>query len=273
MLSSNLFKISDFAMLMGVSRQTLIYYDHIDLFKPIKTLDNKYRLYSRSQINVFSMITMLVEMGVPLKEIKSIVDRISPDVAIEVLRKQQHEAQEKLRKLKLLEEMISLRIDQISLGKEVSEMPTPPFSLTEITEDIPMYLGKAVNCSWENISDDDIIDFFSNCEKLELPLIFSGMQMKKYEDIIAGRTEIISNMCLPLKDSSNANFIMPKGKYAVGYVCGDCEKNDIVYKKLLSFIGENDMKITGNAYEEYLLDELAESDSGKFVMKIMLQVG
>ncbi len=272
MFSNNFFTISDFATLMGVSRQTLIYYDRIGLFKPIKILDNKYRLYSRSQINVISMITMLSEMGVPLKEIKTIVDRISPDTAIEVLKKQQHEAQEKLRKLKILEEMISLRIDQITLGKEMSEMSAPPCSFTDLKDDIPLYLGKSVNCSWENISDDDIVDFYSNCEKLNLPLIFSGRQMKRYEDIIAGRTEIISNMYLPLRDSTNANFVMPKGKYAVGYACGDCEKPNIIYKKMLTFIEENGMKIAGNAYEEYLLDELAENDSGKFVMKIMLQV-
>ncbi len=272
MFSNNFFTISDFAALMGISRQTLIYYDRIGLFKPIKILDNKYRLYSRSQINVISMITMLSEMGVSLKEIKTTVDRISPDTAIEVLKKQQHEALEKMCKLKILEEMIALRIDQISLGKEIAEMSAPPFSFEEVGDDIPLYLGKNVNCSWEEISDDDIIDFYSNCEKLGLPLIFSGRQMKRYEDIISGRTEIISNMYLPLTDSANANYIMPKGIYAVGYVCGSCEKPDSSYKKLLSFIKENGMKAVGNAYEEYLLDELAESDSDKFVMKIMLQV-
>lgn len=272
MFLNNFFTISDFAALMGVSRQTLIYYDRIGLFKPVKILDNKYRLYSRSQINVISMITMLSEMGVSLKEIKTIVARISPDTAIEVLKKQQNEIQKKIRKLKILEEMISQRIDQTTLGKEISEMPAPPFSFTEITEDVPLYLGKALNCSWKNISDDDIIDFFSNCEKLGLPLIFSGRQMKRHEDIIVGRTEIISNMYLPLRNSAKANSTMPKGKYAVGYVCGDCEKTDIFYKELMSFIEEKGMKIAGNAYEEYLLDELAESNSGKFVMKIMLRV-
>jgi len=82
MFLNNFFTISDFAKLMGISRQTLIYYDRIDLFKPIKVLDNQYRLYSRNQINVISLITMLSEMGVPLKEIKGIIDDISPDKAI-----------------------------------------------------------------------------------------------------------------------------------------------------------------------------------------------
>ena len=38
---------------------------------------------------------------------------------------------------------------------------------------------------------------------------------------------------------------------------------------MLSYIEENGLEIIGNAYEEYLLDELAES----FVMQVMIQVG
>ena len=273
MFSNNYFTISDFAKLMGISRQTLIYYDRIGLFKPIKTLSNKYRLYSRSQINVISLISILSEMGVPLKEIWVIVDQISPDTAIEVLKKQQNKTQEKLRKLRILEEMISLRIEQITLGKEVLEKTAPPFSVIEIKKDIPLYLGENINSTWSDISDDFIIDFYSKCEQLNLPLIFSVGQMKIRENIIAGKTEIISNMCFPLKGSIGANAVIPKGIYAVGYACGDCENTDDIYKKLLSFIKENGMKIIGNAYEEYLLDELAQNDSNKFVMRIMIQVG
>ena len=33
------------------------------------------------------------------------------------------------------------------------------------------------------------------------------------------------------------------------------------------------MKIVGNAYEEYLIDELAEGDPDRFVMRVMIQVG
>lgn len=273
MFSNNFFTISDFAKLMGVSRQTLIYYDRIGLFKPIKTLENGYRLYSRNQISVISLISMLSEMGVPLKDIKTIVDRISPDTAIEVLEKQQREARERLRRLKALEAMIDLRLEQIALGKEIAEKSAPPISFVDIKEDIPLYLGKTLNCSWDEISDDDIIDFYAECEKLELPMIFSGGQRKSPENILAGRTGIISNMCFPLKDRTAANAAIPKGMYAVGYARGNCENMGGIYRELLSFIDESGRRVIGNAYEEYLLDELAGSDPNKFVMKIMIRIG
>lgn len=271
MFSNGFFTISDFAKLMGISRQTLIYYDRIGLFKPIKTLDNGYRLYSRSQINVISLISMLGEMGVPLKEIKGIVDSISPDAAIEILKKQRNEAEEKLRRLRMLEEMISHRIDQITAGKELSEQQIPSFSVREIQEDIPLYIGKAINQPLGDITDDFIIDFYAKCETQSFPLIFSGGQMKSKENIMAGRTDIISNMCFTLKAPAGANAVIPKGLYAVGYVHGDYGNTEHIYGELLSFIDEKGLKIAGNAYEEYLLDELAESDPDKFVMRIMIQ--
>ncbi len=272
MFSDNYFSISDFAKLMGLSRQTLIYYDRIGLFKPAKTLSNKYRLYSRNQINLLSLIAMLTEMGVPLKKIQPIVENISPDTAIEILKKQRNEAQEKLRRLQMLEDMISLRIKQIEFGKEVLENKVPPLSIVELKGDIPLYLGEDINYAWDDILDEYIIDFYEKCESRDFPLIFSAGQIKRKEDIIAGKTEIISKMCFILNDLSRANGVIPKGLYAVGYLQGDCEKTDDIYNRLISFIKDNGMRIVGNAYEEYLLDELAESKRNNFLMKVMIQV-
>ena len=159
MFSKNYFMISDFAKLMGISRQTLLYYDRIGLFKPVKTLDNGYRLYSRNQINVISLISMLSEMGVPLKKIKPAVDNISPDIALTILKKQQKEASEKLLRLQMLENMLSLRIGQIGEGSEILKNGAPPFAIKEIKEDIPLYIGEEVNCPWNEIPDEFIIDF------------------------------------------------------------------------------------------------------------------
>ncbi len=273
MLSRKFFTISEFARLMGVSRQTLIYYDRIGLFKPIRTLDNGYRLYARSQINVISLISMLGEMGVPLREIKTIVDRISPDTAIEVLERQRHQAQEQLRRLSLLEEMIALRIEQIACGKRVAEGTVPPLSFVELGEDVPLYLGRALDCPWDEIPEDEIVDFYAQCEALGLPLIFSGGQMKRREDVLAGRTGIVSRMCFALKGPTGANAAIPRGRYAVGYARGGRESLDGAYAALRSFVEESGMRITGDAYEEYLIDELAESDPDRFVVRIMLRVG
>lgn len=272
MFLNNFFTISDFAKLMGISRQTLIYYDRIGLFKPVKVLNNQYRLYSRSQINVISLISMLSEMGVPLKEIKMIVDDISPDKAIEILNKQQNEVNEKLRKLKLLDEMISMRIEQITQGKEISNKKTPSFSITQIDEDVPLFLGDEINCPYQDIDDEFIIDFYAKCEKNNFPLMFSSGQMKSKENILNNKPEIITNLFFFLKNAEGANGIMPKGTYAIGYVNGDYGETDAIYRDLLLYIENKGFRVVGNSYEIYLLDELAEANPDHFIIKIMIQI-
>lgn len=89
---------------------------------------------------------------------------------------------------------------------------------------------------------------------------------------MAGKTNIVSNMYFTTTDSVGANAVIPKGLYVVGYVHGDYGETNDVYRDLLSFIEENNLQIAGNAYEEYLLDELAESDSQNFVMQVLVQV-
>ncbi len=272
MFSDKYFSISDFAKLVGVTRQTLLYYDRIDLFKPIKTLENGYRVYSRTQINIFSLIYMLGEMGVPLKEIKQIVERISPDTAIEVLKKQQCEVQKKVQKLEMLEGMMALRMEQIALGREILERPDPDISITELSADTPVYLGERIDCSWEAVTDEMLIDFYTRCEARGLPMIFSGGLMKRREMLQLGELTQISQMFCRLRDSRGSNAVIPRGSYAVAYAKGAYANVGEAYSRILSYIKEARLQIIGNAYEEYLLDELAESHPERFVVRIMVQV-
>lgn len=65
----HLISISEMAKLHGLTRQTLIHYDTIGLFKPIEVDDKGYRYYSRRQIPFLREICFLKALGIGLKEI------------------------------------------------------------------------------------------------------------------------------------------------------------------------------------------------------------
>ena len=65
----DLIAISEMAKFYGITRQTLIYYDEIDLFKPVQVDCKGYRYYSRRQIPYLREICFLKSVGVSLKEI------------------------------------------------------------------------------------------------------------------------------------------------------------------------------------------------------------
>lgn len=81
MKSSNngTFSTSEFARLFGVKKDTLLYYDKIDLFKPAETHENGYRYYSLNQFDQFQAIQTFRKMDVSIKELKKYIE--SPSIA------------------------------------------------------------------------------------------------------------------------------------------------------------------------------------------------
>lgn len=63
--------ISEMAKIHNISRQSLIHYDRIDLFKPSYTDSNGYRYYSVYQIPFLREICFLKSIGIDLKTIKN----------------------------------------------------------------------------------------------------------------------------------------------------------------------------------------------------------
>lgn len=74
--------ISRMAKLHGISRQTLIHYDKIGLFKPEIVLEkNNYRYYRLSQIPILREICFLRNLRVSLNDIKSHLEERTPEKA------------------------------------------------------------------------------------------------------------------------------------------------------------------------------------------------
>lgn len=67
------YSISQFAKRVGISRQTLIYYDKIDLFKPYYVDDNQYRYYLEDQVAELVEILQMRDVGIKLEDIKQVM--------------------------------------------------------------------------------------------------------------------------------------------------------------------------------------------------------
>lgn len=272
MFSKQYLNISDFAKISGVSRQTLIYYDRIGLFSPALIADNKYRMYSHKQVDTIGIITILSDLGVPLKKIKEILANISTDTTEKTLNYQLDEIEKKIEKLSALKNMTKIRLNQINIGKKFLNATVPQFHTIEITEDIPIHVGDKVNRDQEKIVDETIIKFFDDTEKSGVPMIFSLGYIKNSTDILQNDYNIVSYFWFRLNNEQYANAAISAGKYLVGYAKGDYGRTNYIYNDLLSFARENGLQITGNVYEEYLIDELSEKNPNDFVLQIFVKI-
>ncbi len=73
--------IGDVARLTGLTARTLRHYDEIGLLHPFRIGANGYRWYGRTQLRRLQRILLLRELGLPLAEIRAILDGESDELA------------------------------------------------------------------------------------------------------------------------------------------------------------------------------------------------
>lgn len=74
-----MYSIKKLCKASGLSRSTLLYYDSIGLLKPSERTNANYRVYSEKDKTKLEQICLYREAGVPLEQIKSILDSENTD--------------------------------------------------------------------------------------------------------------------------------------------------------------------------------------------------
>jgi len=93
------YRVRQFAELAGVTVRALHHYDRLALLKPRRT-GSGYRVYSAPDLDRLERIVALKFLGLPLKEIKAVLDRDTRSLPL-VLRGQRTALEEKRRRLDL----------------------------------------------------------------------------------------------------------------------------------------------------------------------------
>jgi DNA-binding transcriptional MerR regulator len=76
-----MYRVSDFAEKAGVTVRTLHHYDRVGLLKPSGRTEAGYRLYGERDFSRLQQIVTLKFIGLPLRQIKDLLDRSDLDLA------------------------------------------------------------------------------------------------------------------------------------------------------------------------------------------------
>jgi MerR family transcriptional regulator, thiopeptide resistance regulator len=79
--------ISALARGSGLSRSALLYYDRLGLLKACKRSRSGYRLYSPSEVERLEQICLYRQMGIPLKEMKKLLDKSGGNASMKILQR------------------------------------------------------------------------------------------------------------------------------------------------------------------------------------------
>lgn len=265
------FTTGEFAKLCGVSKQTLLYYDRVGIFKPERVRENGYRLYTYQQFETFNVIVTLREMGTPIQEIKAYLDRRSPEEFVQLFKRQKAELEETLYNLKRIHRMMETKIEETQHAQQIDCKKV----ILEKQPECLLVLSKPME-TWEEREYLPILtEHLNRCSREKLSCDYSIGTMVKWDTFLGDDynnctycfyTQVLEKTSsLPLHHRS-------KGIYAVAYHKGDYDSTAEAYKRLGAFIRREGLSIGPYSYEDSLLDEMTNKDSSEYLTKISIKI-
>lgn len=251
----HLISISEMAKLHGISRQTLIHYDRIGLFKPNYTDDRGYRYYSRKQIPFLRKICFLKAMGISLKNITEYIYKNNIEDSLELLKARKREIIDEITALNTMRERLQQQITLFEETRDVSKMNMQDPFITYRGERQIIYQPYIQPINKENLHLTLMTlwrDIFAH--KL-LPSAGFGSYFTeksvKTNRPLDGASSCIFVPVMPVEDSPSA--ILPAGQYACLYKYGMPYETKYI-DQLLQWIDEQGYELCGDVIDTCLLD-------------------
>ncbi|PRS09713.1 BltR family transcriptional regulator [Bacillus atrophaeus] len=262
------FTTGEFAKLCHVKKQTLFHYDEIGLLSPEIKKENGYRYYSYNQFELFQVIGLFKEVGVPLKRIKQLLKDKTPEDIVALLKEKSFEIENKIKKFKHLQTIIQTKV---KLTEQALETDFSSVSFQYLEEEKFMISRNTLNLP-ERKYIAAISELIRYVQLHELDEGYPVGGIFAREQILKKDFYNYSHFYIKVQEGiEKINYhVRPKGLYAVGYQKGD-EAED-AYRRIIQFIEKNRMRMGEYAYEEYMLDEVVVDGLENQITKILLQV-
>lgn len=252
-MENELVSISEMAKLHQLTRQTLIYYDHIDLLKPVYINEHGYRYYSIYQIPFLREICLLKKLGVKLEDIKQNIENRNPGAVIELLEMQKNLIDEQIYELNRTRMHLQQRIHFYEDSYEKHPIKTPllkqlplrkvlfiPFPGTPGKDTLHLTLMEA----WNRIFKYNTMPS-SGFGTLIRFRQFNTNELYKDSGIFVLLPHLLAE--IPGTEEIDGGTFACMYKYSYPY-----EESDFRY--LTDWIGEQGYQITGDALDICLLD-------------------
>lgn len=266
-------KSGEFAKIGGVNKQTLFFYDKIDLFSPAFVDKQGYRYYTFSQLDVFSTILALKTIGMSLEEIKEYIDTRTAETTQILFKKCIEKTKSKIKELETLSEEMTKKMELIEKARGVS--------CGEVY--IEHHEKQYIYCS-DHIADDastlerysclgNLIDWRIE-HQLHSGHAIGGMVKKSFIENPQGEETKYSRYYTVIDNpkEEKGNMVKPAGNYLVLYHKGPYDKTYLAYAQIVEYAAVHHLELGDYSYEESLIDEISECDSQEYITQITIPV-
>ncbi len=279
----------EFAELFGVKKQTMFHYDDMGIFRPVILGDNGYRYYSYDQMETFSIILMLRELGLSIAEIREQIESRSPEELVELLESKREDIDRKIERLRWAKEYIGRKTlttrEGIGLRAANGKLRTGEVFLQELPDEL------MITTSYSGSGDERTVnkavgDHFRYLRSLGMNSCYPdgatiprdsvsvgekgvGYRYDKYYTILteseAERLRKSGDLSKMAVEDGGGKFIAVYDERGYSGV-GEC------ILKLLRYAGENGLELGSDFYEDVIWDDLSGRNNENYLIKISIRV-
>lgn len=261
------FTTGEFAALCNISKHTLYHYDDIGIFSPDIIAENGYRYYSAVQVEVFYVISILRELDMPLNEIKRYLDRRCPKALMELLNNQEKIIDEKIKHLTQVKHLVKKKA---LLAQEACLVDTNSISVESFPDEFLIMTSTAHIPNDEKSIALSIAEHAKNCQEIEIPYSIGGVL--SLESIMANDNGNYTYFYTRLESPHPKAFIKKSGQYLVAYHAGSFYTSLDTYKRIIKYAQSQNIKLSGEFYEDTVLDELSVKGYDNYMLKISIAI-
>jgi len=242
----NRYLVNEIAKFFDVTTDTIRYYDKLDIIKPDKNEENKYRYYSREDLISFSYVFLLKKLGLSLKHIEVLLNHNSLDTSISILNKRKEEIEETIKELNMVKDMIDdynqsnintySNLDNINIDDNVFIL------YQEINEKHPFNL---IIKQFEELELNKI-PLFTFCFEKEvfLSVNFKNAMISKYNSKFAISIKTNKNDIVNKEKLRNFKVFNPNRCFVTTIKC-HTNKDYSSYARLKDLLEENNLVVNG----------------------------
>lgn len=270
-MENNYFTTGEFARICGVNKQTLFYYDKEGIFCPEEVKENGYRYYSYTQIETFTILTMLRDLGVSIKEIKAHMNSRSPEALISLLESRQAAIDEKIKALEWSRTFIENKIKVTREGQKATIGKVLTQNLPERFMVASDYKGPDGNAAAAEALGGHLeycqsSGLYNGCPVGALIPIDSitatGYKYSKYYTIVESTEGIDREALSKAPGGLHLVFYDNKGYEHIGENC----------RRIMDYANKNALTLGDCFFEDLILDDLSTGGYFDYLVKLSVRV-
>ena len=265
----NLFPIGEVSKLFHISVSSLRHYENIGLLTPEHVSpDSGYRYYGTEQFEVLNTIRYLRALDMPLTEIEDFLKNKDIDRIEQKLRQQKQAVLKKQQELKRIEQKIDHRLNWLMDAQSTSldDVSLPAYRIVWVDDPLKIDGSADMEAPIRKLdqSDAEAVVFLGKV----------GVGISA-EHLQSGAFSEYDGVFLVLDDEDQYTgevMRLPETECVSIRFQGSHPEAPAQYEKLLTYIRENGLCITGFSREITLIDYGFTNDTEKFVTEIRIPI-